>query len=40
MPADTVVTLVFVVAFFAFFAGVLTYGDMTWDARKVRSSRH
>ena len=39
MPADTVVTIVGVLAFFAFFAGVLTFGDMTWDSSKVRHTR-
>lgn len=36
MPADSIVTIVGVLAFFAFFAGVLTYGDLTWDSGKMR----
>lgn len=31
MPLDTLVTLGFVAAAFAFFAGVLTYSELTWN---------
>ncbi len=39
MPTDTVITIVSVLAFFGFFAAVLTFSDLTWDAGKVRHGR-
>jgi len=32
MPQETVTVVVAVLAFFAFFAGALTFSDLTWQA--------
>lgn len=34
MPAETVTVVFLVLAAFAFFAGTLTYADMTWNRRR------
>jgi|GEM_PF-4733007 hypothetical protein len=31
MPTDTVVVVALILAAFAFFAGTLTYADLTWN---------
>jgi len=33
MPTESIVVVVAVVAAFVFFAGVVTYSDMTWSPR-------
>lgn len=34
MPAETVVVVAVVLVAFAFFAGMLTYADMTWNRNR------
>ncbi len=31
MPAENLIPLIAVLAFFGIFAGVLTFGDLTWE---------
>lgn len=39
MPTETILVLCAIGAMFAFFASVVTYADMTWDANRVRNDR-
>jgi hypothetical protein len=39
MPADTVIIISAIVAIFAFFAAIVTYGDVTWDKHKSQRPR-
>jgi len=39
MPTETIFVLCAIGAIFAFFAGVLTYADMTWNAHPVHGDR-
>ena len=34
MPAETVVVVALILAAFAFFAGTLTYADITWNRNR------
>lgn len=40
MPLDTVLALACIVAAFVFFAGVLIYGDVTWQGDGTSGRRH
>lgn len=34
MPADTLITVIAIVAVFAFFGGIVAFADFTWDRNK------
>jgi hypothetical protein len=35
MPLDTILALICIIAAFVFFAGVLIYGDLTWQGDQM-----